>query len=157
MISQEYIPIEIRSFQELLPWWPFFLEGLEVLNRLPSPKDAIDGDTFLKTVLQAIDMAPSRGMVLIVTSKNDKPLFWGVAVDNTASFRRRTMCVHSIYQNGKAQDVTLFALGHLEAWARRQGYEALQAFSPCMSGSRFRLFEKRWKFRRSAILFTKDL
>lgn len=156
--GQQYKIKELSSVSEVFQLWDFFLEGLAELNKLPRKQDQVSEDTLLKTLLHATEVSKNGdGLVLVVYSSSGKPLFWGVALNNTPLFKARTCVVYAVYSNKKAKGVVSTALDYLESWARRNRYTQLQGFSPCFNGSRFRLFENVWGFHRAAILFTRDL
>ena len=156
--GQSFVVRELTTVKEIFEHWEFFLEGLSELNKLPRESDRLTPESLLKTVLFAADAtARGNGLVLLVTSSNGKPLFWGVGLNNTAMFKSPTFVVFAVYSNKKAKGVVTFAMEYLEKWAKAKGYSQLQAFTPSFNGSRIRLFEDVWKFRRSAVLFTKDL
>jgi hypothetical protein len=155
--TQQFKYLYLTKIQEVFTHWPFFLEGLGQLNTLVGCMDPITEEVLLKTLLHAVDRYPRDGLVVVVTSKNDKPLLWGVALNNTALFKPRSCVVYAVYSNNKAAGVVSSAIQCLEQWARENEYVNIQAFSPSFNGSRIRLFERSWKFRRAAIMFTKKL
>ena len=156
--GQAFRVLELTTVEAIFANWPFFLEGLEELNKLPREQDKLTPETLLKTVLHAAEgTAQGNGLVLLVTSSTGKPLFWGVGLNNTALFKKSSFVVFAVYSNKKAKGVVTFAMEYLERWAKARGYSQLQAFTPSFNGSRFRLFEDVWKFRRAAVLFIKDL
>jgi len=155
--SQEYKVKILTTAQDVIDWWPFFLEGLHELNQLPDKEDRVTPEEYLQTILHTATLPTDLGLVGVITSKNGKPLCYGVVMNNTVRFRRKSCCVYAVYSTKQARAVVRFALEYFEKWARENGYSVIHAFSPCMNGSRFRLFEKHWKFRRASILFTKNL
>jgi hypothetical protein len=140
-----------------MEYWPFIVEGLPVLNELAKSQDKIAPETLFNVALNSATLSESDGLVVVITSKNDKPLMWGIVFNNTVIFKPKSCAVYAVYSNGKAPKVMSYALSYLESWARHHDYKRIQAFSPCMNGSRFRLFEHVWKFTREAVVFRKDL
>jgi hypothetical protein len=155
--GQEFKFHRILSFEDLKPLWAFFLAGLSELNERAPQRRRLDPPQLLQTVLRAISLGPALGLVGVVSSKNDKPLSWGVAFDNTIKNRPRSCVVFGVYSNGKSPFATKVALNCLKEWARANEYQEIQAFSWNFSGSSFRLFERVWGFRRAATLFTQEL
>lgn len=157
MIEQEVKVVEIRTVEQVLDYWKFFFEGLEELNLLLKPVDAISAKVLLQTLLHSIDLHQSQSLLVVITSKNDKPLLWGLIFDNTVLFKPKSCVVYAVYSNNKAKGLIQYGLRIAEKWARENHYKTMQAFCPKMNGSRFRLFEKVWGFQRHSMVFQKDL
>jgi len=147
----------LRSLEEVLANWAFFLEGLEVLNNPQGARGDVSPDAFLKLVLNVVAEGTSFGIVALLTSKNDKPLGYGICFDNTEPYCEKSALIYAAYSNRKAPHTARELLSHCEIWAKEQGFKHLHACSRRFNGAAFRLFEDVWKFSRACVVFTKAL
>jgi len=152
---QEFVIEEVRTFEQIQENWPFFLEGLNDLNHISKIEREVPSEEFLKMICRAA--CGGAGVVWITKSINNKPLFYGIVLDDTAPFKHKTLLIYAAYSNKKNNQVTQWTLDRLEAWAKTQGYKELHAFSYRFSKAGYSLFTRIWNFKRKAILFTKEL
>lgn len=147
----------LANLQDAQKWWPFLFEGLNSLNDPHGARGDMEPLQFFQMVLHAISCHPTNGGVGVLTSKNDKPLGYGIILNNTEPYCRKSAVVYAVYSNGKCPTTTVELLTNAESWARSQGYCDLQACSRRINGAAIRLFEKKWGFRRACLVFRKEL
>jgi hypothetical protein len=146
----------LTTLEDVQATWPFFLEGLGKLNDLFHGTKTITPATFLRVITDTVNLGPERGYV-VVGEVDGVPTAYGIVFDNSIAYNPPSVLVYACYSVTKTSDATLEMLEVLEEWARTNGYQEVQAFSPRFSGSGFALFEKRFGFRRRLVLFAKSL
>lgn len=146
-----------RKLEEVIEWWPFILSGLDALNDTSGARANMSANDLFRVAVSTALGDPDRGLVLILASKNDKPLSYIIATENTDLYGPRTLVAWAAYTNRKCATALKDNLDILEKWARHAGFEELQAQSRRMNGSAMRLFERRWGFTRHCITFKKAL
>lgn len=147
----------ISDLEEFLYWWPFLLEGLGILNSPNGGNGNIPETRFFKILLQVISGRHSEGTVMLLTSKNDKPLAYVVLCNNTQPFAERTALCFVIYSNNKCAHAVKELHRAVNAWCVTHHYVRLYAASKRISGAAVRLFEKKWGFRQESIVFSKKV
>ena len=147
----------LKSLSEIQTHWDFFLEGLTNLNDPHGARGDLTPVQFFQMLLYAVEKHPHHGGVGLLTSKNGKPLGYGVVLDNTEPFCRKSVVVYAVYSNGKCATTTVELLANAERWAREHGFAEMQACSRRINGAAIRLFEKKWKFRRICLVFHKEI
>lgn len=155
--GKEFFIERITTFKELEQWWPVIVEGLPGLNEYAPEKRRISSEYLLQVSLMCIEMGTEASLFGVITSKNGKPLGWVMVLENTLRFKDKTCVVFAAYSNGKCPGLTKGVLVQIEKWAKENEFKEIQAMSFSFNGSRFRLFERTWKMRRTAVLFTKEL
>lgn len=147
----------IESVEQLLGFWKFFQEGLESLNDTIGTREKVTSDSFFKLLIHVISKNPGFGIIGVLTSKNDKPLGFGVAFNDTDIGLTKSAVVYAVYSNKRCPTTVKELQDIAETWARENGFHKLHACSRRLNGSVMRLFEKKWGFHRTAIIFEKDL
>lgn len=150
----------IQDYKTLLDRWEFLLEGLQAVqanckDNLPD----VTSDQFFKT-LAKVAFEPELGVIILLTSKNAKPLGYIVLVDNSELFGPKVVCIYIAYSNGKCAS-TIAELRHEGLrWAKEQGFEKCRAYSyrikptPArMSGAVRRYFSKTLGLRERCVVF----
>lgn len=137
--------------------WDFFREGLASLNDPHGARGDLTELQFFQILLYAIAKHPRQGGVGLLTSKNGKPLGYGIMLEDTEPFCKRSAVVYAVYSNGKCATTTEELLENAERWARTEGFVELHACSRRINGAAIRLFEKKWKFKRICLVFRKEV
>lgn len=148
--------IRLTHPYEVLNHWPFFLEGMEALNSPTGAKGEYTPETFLQMLLKVIDKG-DEGLVLLLTSKNDKPLGFGVCFVGEDILGDRCLFVWAGYTSGRYKGTMLEMCQYAEEYARAIGITVLRAASKRITGAAMRLFERAWGFKREFIHFRKDI
>jgi hypothetical protein len=155
--SNQYVP-HILSTANLLQWMSFLYEAWLGLHNPQGGRGTMSWDEFLKVCLHIINLGPERGIVVVFTSKNDKPLGLMVVMDNTELFSpERTALIYAGYSNGKYEHAAVDGTSYVEDWARAHGYKELHAQTRRLNGSAKKLFERKLGFTESSWLFKKTL
>jgi len=144
----------LTAWSELQQHWPFLRRGLLKLQAAPQLQD-LDEGSLLVVALQAMNSFPNKGLCL-VGMLDKKTCFVGIVVDNTLVKTNPTCLLVLGYSDGVPTAASQ-GLEFIAMWARANKFKSLQAWSHRINGSSFRLFEKVWKFRRKAILFSRNL
>jgi hypothetical protein len=149
----------IDTYDKLIEHWDFLLEGLEkvragCIDNIPD----VSNEEFFKTVLK-ISCEPHLGLVIILKSKNGKPLGYLVLIDTTAMFRPKTLTVYMIYSSGLCPSAFAELRFEGDCWARKNGFVKLQALSyrlkplPRRTGAVQRFFNKTLGLRLRCVVF----
>lgn len=146
----------IRTAKEVLDLKEFFLEGLRVLNDPQGGRGNVRKESYFQVILQTALGRISDGIVMLMTSVNDKPLGFVVLLNCTPPGGERTAFCYAVYSNGKCHGASYQMLEMVDKWARTYEYRQIQAASRRMTGSAVRLFD-RWGFKPEAFLFRKVL
>lgn len=147
--------IYLTELDQFLDWWPFFLEGLPLLNSSTGGRGGIPEERFFKILLQIALGNMKNGAVLVVCSKNGKPLAYTVLINNTAPFDERSALCYALYSNNKCAGVVKQLHVEVLKWCRLNEYVKLYAASKRITGSAVRLFEKKWGFQKDSLVFSK--
>ena len=150
--------VDIRQHEQVVEYWPFFSQGLAELNATMAPGDTpVSGEVFLRLLFKVVHMGQARGRVTVLVNKNAQPLAFGIVYDNTEALCRRSAIVYAVYSNHQCPTAVTELREEAERWARECGYAELHAVSRRINGATFRIFERQWGFRRTAVIFKKEL
>lgn len=149
--------VDLMDCGSVAEFWPFFESGLGELNGTMTNGDAVSREAFLRLLFRVIEMGPTRGRVSLLVSKSGKPLAFGIIFDNTEPFCRRSAIVYAVFSNHLCPTAVQELREEAERWARANGYAELHAVSRRINGATFRIFERQWGFRRTAVIFKKEL
>lgn len=144
--------VYITDLEPLLEAWPFLLEGLGTLNDPQGGRGNIEPERFFKILLRVALGDPEEGAVVVLTSKNDKPLGYIVFLNNTTPFDKKTLLVYAIYSNNKMAGTAKVLSVEMKRWARQHGFAKATAASFRLTGSAVRWF-RRLGFQRKCIGF----
>jgi len=153
--SQPFKTHQPECVEDILAFLPFLKEGWaklwnDVTRELPS-------EDFVCRCVQAALERDHRAVLFVFTSKNDKPLGFILAEDNSQGSVRDSLLIYAAYSNGKYQGSAAASLEFVGNWARGAGYKRLQLYSRRLNGSAMRLFRKTLGFTPAGVTFTKDL
>lgn len=150
--------VDIETIEDLAAKWPFLSDGLVELNAsCGNGRSAVTPEAFFKMLLNILAKNPGFGRIAMLVNQNGKPLAFGVMFDNTEPFCKRSALVYAVYSNGKCPTAVQELRLEAETWARREGFKEIHAVSRRINGATFRIFEKMWGFRRTAVVFKKEL
>lgn len=141
---------------ELIDYWPFFAEACQGLNDPHGARRNYSEEYFFN-MLTRVCLMEDRGLVLMLTSKNGKPLGCGVAYGATNFDFESCFYVWATYTNGRCPTALKELLQYAEAYARHLGYDAVKMGTPRINGASFRVFEQKLGFKRDFIAFTKPI
>lgn len=148
---------EIHTIDEVLKYWDFLLEGLVAANESQKwVEQRIPVDKFFKQVIQTVKLPPNEFLIAVMEEGGHLLGYiinFMVVKPNTHA---QIWCylAYSINDNSYMMKELL---QYGEAWARDKGYKEIMCNSARFSAASFRMFEKRWKFRRLSVTFSKLL
>lgn len=146
--------IRIVDTKSLLKWWPFFKEGIKWLQS----KGWFDHseDIAFKTILTITEMG-KRGYVAVITSKNGKPLAFGVAYENTPDFYdKRSFLSYITYSNNKDSKAYNSLLDEFKRYAKGEGINILYVSTRRCCGSAIRCFNS-FGFLQDFLIFKMEI
>jgi hypothetical protein len=143
----------VVEFDQVTRYWDFFLEGLEVLNGTGTGK--VSEERFFKTLLHVSMGQPDQGALMMILSKNDKPVAFTVLMNNTQLFCPRSALCFALYSRKSATAVPDLHR-EVKRWCREHRYVKLYAASQRINGCAVRLFGK-WGFKQEALVFSKPI
>ena len=152
--------VTVSGFRDLLEKWEFLLQGfLAVQANCHENLPDIDADQFFRTLIR-VSEDPTLGTILLLTSKNDKPLGYIVLIDVTELYESKVCNIFIAYSNGKCPS-TITELRHEGAiWAKSHGFSRCRAVSfrvtplPArISGAVRRYFSKTLGLRVRCVVF----
>jgi len=148
---------EINTVEEVLKYWDFFLEGLTKANEAQYRKEQrLPVDRFFKQLLQTVAL-PVNERLISVIEQDGKLLGFTV---NFMVYKPNThpqVWCYLAYSLGDNAFIMKELLQYGERWARERGYKEILSNSTRFTAAAFRMFEKRWRFRRVSITFSKLL
>ena len=154
--EQQFQLEHVKSLDHLIQVWPFFLSGLEELNKTLK-RGAVPSDEFF---LNHVDVVTGNrdGVVLKVNSVNGKPLAYVSGFENTGKHKKeRSLLAYAIYSNRKNAFASRFAAYHLEKWAKENGFKWLHAYTGRTSGSAIQWVKRFHGFELDKYFFVKEL
>lgn len=157
-MNGEYVQ-RMHTYQDVLENWAFFKEGLSRLNDIGTSRNRdVSPETLLRVLMDCVIEKQDSALVYIVRSKNGKPLSYIIGFDNTNPYHNdKTFLVYAIYSNRKSKTASRVAFNAVEKWARNEGYNEIQAFSPRTSGAFFRLVRRFFGMDLEMTFFSKKL
>jgi len=147
----------INDVESLIKEIDFVIEGYHQLMKLGPNKFYISLKDYLQLLFKTVTKDPTDGCVMVVKSKNDKPLGYFVLFNNTAPGCPSSCVIYAGYSTNRYIGLAEDGMTLAEAWARRNGYKQIQALSPRMAGAAMRFFKRKLGFTPMSIIFKKDL
>jgi hypothetical protein len=144
-------PLEVLNH-----WEKLFLPGMLALNDPRGAKAEYTPESFYK-LLQNVTGMRDKGLVLMMTSKNDKPLGFAIAFETLDWMGERCMYLVEIFNSGKYQNGAIDMITYVENYARGLGLKEVKAATRRINGGGLRLFERKWGFVREYLTFKKEL
>jgi hypothetical protein len=148
--------IRFRTAYELVEHWKFFREACDGLNDPHGARRNYSIEYFFN-MLTRVCLMEEKGLVLMLTSKNGKPLGCGVAFGAQNFDFENCFYVWATYTNGRCPTALKELLHYAEAYARHLGFDAIKMGTPRINGASFRVFENKLGFKRDFIAFTKSI
>lgn len=136
-------------------WWPFLREGLRVFQN-DLKWDKTDED-YLKMLMFVLTAGDDCGGIFILVSGGGQPYGYLVCIENTAPFCPRSVNIYAIHTNNKCPSTVAELSAEAQQWAISKGFKEVYACSYRMSGAAIYWFEKKMKFRRKYMVFSKKL
>lgn len=147
----------LTDLESVTRWWPFFVEGAAALNGISKQQNIWTPEYLFEAVTKILDME-RLGYIALLTSKNQKPLAWGLCHSATDSMSGEPyFFVLGAYSNGKCATATRELCTAAESYARSIGHHTLKAGTFRLTGAAIRLFESSWGFRRESLTFSKTI
>lgn len=148
--------IQISSVDHLLRWWNFFKEGLHFLNT--EQKWGKTNEQFLEALLYIVSNGEENGFVSVLVSGAGQPYGFIVVANNTTRFSDAKTCnIYAIYTNQDCRSTVAELSAEAFQWAKTHSYKLAQACSHRVNGAAIRWFQKKMRFDRMFVVFTKEL
>ena len=154
---QPYKAVHVLNTIELLRWWPFLREGFLAVSDMKRGAVDLTLDDFFGKMLQVLGACPDDALIVIFTSKKDKPLGYMVVENDSEVPSKRTALIYAGYSTGKYTNAPIVATAYVEHWARQHEFSELHVQSRRFSGAAMRLFRGKLAFVPKAVLLSKDL
>ena len=147
----------INTFELFTEYWPFLLDGLKVLRAtIGGNQPDLTSEEFFKMLLM-MALEKERGVILLLESKNGKPLGYIAIHDITGYFAAKRVNVYAIYSNSKCAS-TLSELNIAgRKWGKTNGYKYVQAASFRFTGAAQRLFERKLGLKQRFIVYESEV
>lgn len=153
---EQFRVIDIDTIEKLQKYWPFFRQGLKVLNQLMDSK--VTETNMFRLLADIVTGQFEQQRAVVICDCHSQPLFYIIVFDDTSRYKDiKSMVIFAAYSNKKSRGVTRFGVDLIEKWAKGLGYSELHAYSARFSGAGFRLFEELFGFKRRSVLFFKNL
>lgn len=157
-MSGEIKIIRLRTLQDILQWWNFLREGVEQINDgQPWDEARLPEETLFKRFLHLTELRDDEQLMVVFTDELNNPLGYGVAYDSTPRFYKRTLKIFCGYSNHKSPLFSRQIFNHIEKWAKENNYHFVTFSTARTSGATYRVFERKYKYRRLALTFFKEL
>lgn len=148
--------VRFRTAYQLVEKWDFFEEARKGLNNPHGARCNYTSEKFFNMMTRTTLM-DEKGLVLMLTSKNGKPLGCGVAFAAQDFEGESCFYVWTCYTSGKCRSTLHDLLEYTSAYAKHLGFDAIKLATPRITGGAFRLFEDKLGFKRSFIAFTRKI
>lgn len=155
--------LRVESYAKLVHYWDFFLEGLTaVRNDSQDNMPGVGNEEFFKTLI-SLATGERNGTILLLTSKNGKPLGYMVLIDVTLPYGEKTINCYLAYTNRKCPSTMQELRFEGERWSRENGFKRLQAISyrvkpmPRLSGAIRRYFNRTLGLRERCVVFEAEI
>ena len=150
------ILLYINTLELFLEWWPFLLEALPLLNRTNVGSEKVSADRYFSVLTREALGPPSDGVVIVLASKNTKPLGFVVLLNNTAPFSPKTALCYAVYSNNKCATAVRQLDRETKGWCTLHGYKKMVAASRMIHGATVRWFKNRG-FERDCLVFRRTV
>jgi len=149
---------ELQTVDDVLTFMHFFAEGLEHCNKTVSEdRHQITKEQFVKLVLNLMPQ-PEDERLILLAEKDNKPVGFIVNLRTHKLYtERKVITCYMAYATNDCSRIMTGLLNYGVQWAKEHGYEEIQCQTYRSSAATFRLFEKRWKFKRVATTFSRML
>ena len=156
MANGNYIQ-KIDTFDSFQQNWPFLLEGLAVLrSSIGGNMPDMTEDEFFKMLLM-MALEPERGIIMMLCSKNGKPLGYIAIHDITNWYAPKRANVYAIYSNSKCPSTLTELAFEGRKWGKEQGFKYVQACSFRFTGAAQRLFERKLGLHQRYIVYESEV
>jgi hypothetical protein len=146
--------VRLFSAIDLARHWPFIQESREGLVK--KARARWSEEEYFNMLTRVTNMGVD-GLVLLLTSKNDKPLGIGCAFVGVDFDGNECFYVWATYSNGKCHTCLSELLNACKEYARSIGQKVIKMASPRINGAAKQLFCDTLGFRREAIIYTLDV
>jgi hypothetical protein len=146
----------LTTVDEILEHWSFFYEAMVALNDPSKARANYTPEEFFNMLVKCTQLG-REGLVLVLTSKNGKPLGCGCAFTGTDFCGETCFFVWAAYTTGRCTTALQELMSYAEDYARHIGHKNFRMSTPRINGAAFRLFEDKLGFRRDYITFKKSL
>ena len=155
--GQQVTVEHISTLEHLLECKDFLYEGWGKLQEKSVGNGNVTWDEFMQLVV-AVALSPeAEGTVLVMRSKNEKPLLFMVAYNDSVTSREHCLFIYAGYSTGRCQAATTAAWMYLHSWAKDRGFMKLRAQSRRLNGAAMRWFKRKLGFRPTALMFEKEI
>ena len=152
--------VVVEGFKNLLDYWNFLLEGfLAVQSNCRENLPDLSVDQYFKN-LTRVSSDANYGVILLLTSKNNKPLGFIVLTDVTEPYEDKVFNIFIAYSNGKCPSTIAELRYEGLEWAKKRGFKKARAtsfrISPLparISGAVRRYFAKTLGLRVRCVVF----
>jgi hypothetical protein len=150
--------VELHTTDDVLSFMHFFSEGLEKCNAgVPDETQRMTKEQFVKVVINLMTREPNDRLILLAT-KDNKPVGFIINLRTYKFYSpRKIVTCYMAYATNDCSRIMTGLLNYGVQWARERGYDEIHCQTYRSSGAAFRLFEKRWKFKRVATVFSRNL
>lgn len=146
--------VRLHSAYDIAQFWTFIKEAQVGLMRKARAK--WDEEKFFN-MLTRVTLKGDDGLVLMLTSKNDKPLGVGCAFVAEDFDGNECFYVWATYSNGKCHTCLSELLDACKQYARGIGQKVIKMASPRINGGARRLFCDELGFTRESIVYSIQL
>lgn len=146
--------LQIRDVDQVMRWWHFFRNGLEVINRETKWNES--RENFFRMLVHVIKIGDRKGQLLIQVDGALHPLGFLVAADNTPPFGDKSALIYAVYSNKLVPSTFMELIAEVSQWAMTEEYKQVQAVSYRLNRTSVKLF-KKYLPDRKFMVFTKVL
>lgn len=143
--------VRLHSAFDLAQHWPFIQESREGLVKKARARWT-EEEYF--NMLTRVTLMGDQGLVLLLTSKNDKPLGIGCAFVATDFDGNDCFYVWSVYSSGKCHTCLSELLNACKEYAKSVGSTVVKMATPRRNEAARRLFEDTLGFSREATIYS---
>lgn len=146
--------VTVRNIDQVLRWWGFFNQGLELINRETGWGERTDD--FFRVLCHALKLGTSKSQILIQLGKDGTPLGYLIAVDNSTPYGLKSALIYAVYSNKLCPSTFMELVAEVTQWAKFEGYKQVQACSYRLNRTSVKLFS-RYLNDKKFMVFSKIL
>jgi hypothetical protein len=149
-----YSVVVIKEIQKLFLHQDIIVEAYEVFRKKVNYEITLDA--FYKVLMNIIG-SDEHGAIFLFNNKNGKTVGFAAAYDGTVSYGAKSMFVYCAYANPKDANVFGFMVSWFSRWCKEHGFVSFAMQTRRSSGAAIRCFEEKYGFKKSAVIFTKEV
>lgn len=147
-------PHRLHNAYDVQANWPFLKEAMDGLN--DKARAGYTVEAFFAMLIKVVGLKDD-GLLLMLKSKNGKPLGVGVSFSAMDFSGESCFYVWAAYSNSKCKTTLSELLEHTSEFARARGHKLIKMSTPRINPAADRLFVDTLGFTKAAVVYSKTI